>query len=117
MQGLLRRSVLVFGIFLISATGLGDAAPRANERPDVTVVPLLDPMAMPESAVPVARAATASRSASAIRFPYVPQSEYLPTQTNYGKAGAARRSITSLSTTPTSATNERFERSTTSRPT
>ena len=91
MQGLLRRSVLVFGIFLISATGLGDAAPRASERPDVTVVALLDPMAMPESAVPVARAATASRSATTIHFPYAPQSEYLPTQTNYweGRSGAS----------------------------
>src|SRR6185437_4713458 len=56
MQRLLRRSVLVVGILLISATGLGDAAPRANEQPDVAVVPLLDPTAMPESAIPVARA-------------------------------------------------------------
>lgn len=91
MQRLLRRSVLVIGILLMGATGLGDAAPRAGERPDVTVVPLLDPTAMPESAIPVARAATTSRSATAIRFPYVAQSEYLPTQTNYweGRDGAS----------------------------
>ena len=57
----------------------------------MTVVALLDPMAMPESAVPVARAATASRSATTIHFPYAPQSEYLPTQTNYweGRSGAS----------------------------
>ncbi|MDP9274149.1 MAG: N-acetylmuramoyl-L-alanine amidase [Chloroflexota bacterium] len=88
---MLRRSVLVIGILLMGATGLGDAAPRAGERPDVTVVPLLDPTAMPESAIPAARAATTSRSATAIRFPYVAQSEYLPTQTNYweGRDGAS----------------------------
>ena len=91
MQRLLRRSLFVIGIFLISATGLGDAAPRANEQPPVVVVPLLDPMVMPESAIPVARAAMTSRAATAVRFPYVPQSEYLPTQTNYweGRNGAS----------------------------
>jgi N-acetyl-anhydromuramyl-L-alanine amidase AmpD len=46
---------------------------------------------MPEAAVPVARAATTSRAATTIRFPYVPESEYLPTHTNYweGRAGAS----------------------------
>jgi N-acetyl-anhydromuramyl-L-alanine amidase AmpD len=46
---------------------------------------------MPESAIPVARAATTSRSATSIRFPYVAQSEYLPTETNYwyGRDGAS----------------------------
>ena len=91
MQRLLRRSVLVVGIFFIIATGLGDAAPRENEQPDVAVVPLLDMTVMPEPAIPVARAATTSRSATTIHFPYVPQSEYLPTQTNYweGRGGAS----------------------------
>src|SRR5947207_10415103 len=91
MRRLLRRSVLVLMILLISATGLSDGAPRDNEQPDPAVVPLLDPVAMPESAIPVARAATTSRAATTIRFPYVPQSEYLPTQTNYweGRDGAS----------------------------
>ena len=91
MQRLLRRSVFVIGILLVGATGLGDAAPPANEQPDVAVVPLLDLTAMPESAIPVARAATTSRTATAIRFPYVAQSEYLPTHTNYweGRRGAS----------------------------
>jgi len=65
--------------------------PRDSAQPDAAVVPLLDPAAMPESAILVARAATTSRSATAIRFPYVPESEYLPTQTNYweGRDGAS----------------------------
>jgi len=90
MQRLLCRSVLAC-IFLIGAVGLGDAAPRADEQPDAAVVPLLDPAAMPESAIPVARAVTTSRAATSIRFPYVPQSEYLPTHTNYweGRDGAS----------------------------
>ena len=91
MRRLLRRSVLVLAILLSSATGFGDRALLENEQPDVAVVPLLDLAAMPESAIPVARAATTSRAATAIRFPYVPQSEYLPTQTNYweGRDGAS----------------------------
>ena len=89
MRRLLRRSVLFIGILLVGATGLGDPAPRASEQADVAVVPVLDPAAMPESAIPVARAATAARSAATIRFPYVAQSEYLPTQTNFweGRGG------------------------------
>jgi N-acetyl-anhydromuramyl-L-alanine amidase AmpD len=91
MQRLLRRSVLVFVILFINAIGLSDATPRGNAQADVAVVPLLDPAAMPESAIPVARAATTSRAATSIRFPYVAQSEYLPTQTNYweGRDGAS----------------------------
>jgi N-acetyl-anhydromuramyl-L-alanine amidase AmpD len=54
-------------------------------------VPLLDHAVPPESAVPVTRAATTSRAATAIRFPYAPQTEYLPTHTNFweGRGGAA----------------------------
>jgi N-acetylmuramoyl-L-alanine amidase len=91
MRRLLRRSVLLIGLLLISATGLGDAAPRPDEQPAVAVVPLLDLSTMPESAIPVARAATTSRAAATTRFPYVPQSEYLPTHTNYweGRGGAS----------------------------
>lgn len=91
MQRLLRRSVLALGIFLIGATGMGDGAPVQSAQPDVAVVPLLDQMDMPESSIPVARAVAASRASTAIRFPYVPQSEYLPTQTNYweGRGGAS----------------------------
>jgi N-acetyl-anhydromuramyl-L-alanine amidase AmpD len=91
MQRLLRRSVVVFVILLINALGLSDAMPRDNEQPDVAVVPALDPAAMPESTIPIARVATTSRSATSIRFPYVAQSEYLPTHTNYweGREGAS----------------------------
>jgi N-acetyl-anhydromuramyl-L-alanine amidase AmpD len=91
MQGLLRRSVLVIAILLLSAIGPGAAAPRDNAQPAVAVVPLLDHAVPPESAVPVTRAATTSRAATAIRFPYVPQTEYLPTHTNFweGRGGAA----------------------------
>src|SRR2546423_1735167 len=91
MRRLLRRSVFSLLILLLSATGMSHGAPRDNEQPDVAVVPLLDPAAMPESAIPVARAATTSRAATTIRFPYVPQSEYLPTHTNYwdGRDGAS----------------------------
>ena len=63
----------------------------ASQHPDVAVVPVLDSVTMPESAIPVARAATTSRAATTIRFPYVPQSEYLPTSTNFweGRDGAS----------------------------
>ena len=90
MRRLLRRSVLLIGILLISAVGLGDNTLRADDQPEQAVAPLLDLAAMPESAIPAARAATLSRAATAIRFPYVPQSEYLPTHTNYweGRSGA-----------------------------
>src|SRR2546423_2711492 len=91
MRRLLRRSVFSLLILLLSATGMSHGAPRDNEQPDVAVVPLLDPAAMPESAIPVSRATTTSRAATTIRFPYVPQSEYLPTHTNYwdGRDGAS----------------------------
>jgi N-acetyl-anhydromuramyl-L-alanine amidase AmpD len=91
MQRLLRRSALILVILLMSSVGSGDAAPRDSEQPGSAVVPVLDLAAMPESAIPMARAATTSRAASAIRFPYVAQSEYLPTQTNYweGRHGAS----------------------------
>jgi N-acetylmuramoyl-L-alanine amidase len=90
MRWLLRRSVLFLGILLSSAAGQGAAMPGHAEQPDVAVAPLLDATARPEAA-PVARAATTSRSATAIRFPYVAQSEYLPTHTNYweGRDGAS----------------------------
>src|SRR5437762_1251425 len=91
MQGLLRRSVLILVILLSSSIRSAVAMPRDSAQPDAAVVPLLDPAAMPESAILVARAATTSRAATTIRFPYVPQSEYLPTQTNYweGRDGAS----------------------------
>jgi N-acetyl-anhydromuramyl-L-alanine amidase AmpD len=83
MQGLLRRSVLVLVIFLISATPRSDFAPRDTASPDIAIVPLLDPAAIPEFAIPVARAAATSRSGSAMRFPYVPEPEYVTSPTNY----------------------------------
>jgi len=91
MQRLLRRSVLVLVILLISASEEGTATPRATDEPENAVVPLLDLAAMPESAIPVARAATTSRSRSTIRFPYVPQPEYITSPTNYwaGRDGAS----------------------------
>src|SRR2546430_17658461 len=91
MQRLLRRSVFVLVILLINAIGLSDAAPRDNEHPDMAVGPALDAAAIPESAIPVARAATTSRAATSIRFPYVAQSEDLPTHTNFweGRDGAS----------------------------
>ena len=91
MRRLLRRSVVALLILLFSFVPSIDGAPRVDEQPDVAVVPLLDLGAMPESAIPVARAATTSRSATTIRFPYVAQSEYLPTETNYweGRGGAS----------------------------
>jgi N-acetyl-anhydromuramyl-L-alanine amidase AmpD len=91
MRPLLHRSVLVIGILLLGMSGLSDGAPRDSEQPDVAVVPVLDLTAMPEAAIPVARASTTSRAATTIRFPYVPQSEYLPTHTNYweGRDGAS----------------------------
>ena len=91
MQGLLRRSVFVLIVLLLSSVGITDGTPRANEQPDAAVVPLLDPAAMPESAIPVARAATTSRSVNELRFPYVPQPEYITSPTNYwaGRGGAS----------------------------
>ena len=91
MQRLLRRSVFTLLVLLISSVGVSGYAPRDNEQADRTFVAALDPAAMPESAIPVARAATTARSAASIRFPYVPQSEYLPTHTNYweGRGGAS----------------------------
>src|SRR2546421_12005544 len=91
MQGLLRRSVLVLVIFLIGATGRSDVASRDTTAPDAPIVPLLDPAAIPESAIPVARAAAASRSGTAMRFPFVPEPEYITSPTNYwaGRDGAS----------------------------
>jgi N-acetyl-anhydromuramyl-L-alanine amidase AmpD len=90
MQGLLRRSVFVALYVLISATGVSGGAPLVTRQADLSVAPAFDAL---HAEVPHARAATAtsSRSAPAIRFPYVPQSEYLPTQTNYweGRDGAS----------------------------
>src|SRR5436189_5236911 len=91
MQRLLRRSVLVLVIFLISATGQSDLAPQDTPPADATVVPLLDVAAMPESAIPVARAAVTSRSGTAVRFPFDPQPEYITRPTNdwAGRDGAS----------------------------
>jgi N-acetylmuramoyl-L-alanine amidase len=89
MRGLLRRSVFVLAILFLSATGVPDVAPR-DEQPAVTVASVAASVVPPEVSVPVVRAATTSRS-SAIRFPYAPESEYLPTQTNFweGRGGAS----------------------------
>ena len=78
-------------MLLTSATGQGDGAPGAADDRGASIVSSFEPTSMPESAVPAARVATTSRSATTIRFPYVPQSEYLPTHTNYweGRGGAA----------------------------
>ena len=91
MQRLLRRSVLVLVILLIGATGQNDFASREDPHPDETIVPLLDLAAMPEFAIPVARAAAASRSGTTLRFPYDPQPEYITSPTNYwaGRDGAS----------------------------
>ena len=91
MRRLLRRSVFVVSILFASTIGVSDAAPRVDEGPDLAATPVLDPMPMPEAGIPLARAATTSRSASAIRFPYVAQSEWIPTETNYweGRDGAS----------------------------
>src|SRR3982074_1729244 len=97
MQRLLRRSVFVVIIFLISTVGITDGSPSANEQPDAAVVPLLDPAAMPESALPVAsappraRAAARPGSGNELRFPYVPDPEYITSPTNYwaGRDGAS----------------------------
>jgi N-acetyl-anhydromuramyl-L-alanine amidase AmpD len=91
MERLRRRSILVLLVVLITAVGASHFAPRDNEQPGVAVASVPDAIAMPEASVPVARAATTSRSATAIHFPYVPQSEYLPTHTNYweGRDGAS----------------------------
>jgi len=78
---------------LISAASAADGASGRTDRsqPDLAVAPGVGAMTMPESAMPVARAATTSRSAATIHFPYVAQSEYLPTETNYweGRDGAS----------------------------
>jgi N-acetylmuramoyl-L-alanine amidase len=90
MRGLLRRPVFVLAILLISTVGVSNVAPGDKEPPAVAVASVPAPVAMPEDSVAVARAATTSRS-PAIRFPYAPQSEYLPTRTNYwdGRGGAS----------------------------
>jgi len=91
MRRLLRRSVFVVIVLLISTARIGDGTPRPNEQTDATVVPLLDPAAMPESAIPVARAAVASRSGTTMHFPFDPQPEYITSPTNYwaGRDGAS----------------------------
>src|SRR5947207_3899223 len=91
MQRLLRRAVVAVAILLTGAVGITDGIPRPSEHPDAAVVPLFDPAAMPESAIPVARAAMTSRSAPSLRFPYVPEPEYITSPTNHwaGRDGAS----------------------------
>src|SRR5438105_8451012 len=91
MQWLLRRLVFAVAILLTTAVGITDGTHRPSEQPDAAVVPLLDPAAMPESAIPVARAAVTSRSGTAMRFPFDPQPEYITSLTNYwaGRDGAS----------------------------
>jgi N-acetyl-anhydromuramyl-L-alanine amidase AmpD len=90
MRTLLRRSIFLLAVLLIGAGGLSGAAPGASEQAAVALAPAPAALAMPEDTVPVARAATTARS-TAIRFPYAPQSEYLPTQTNFweGRGGSS----------------------------
>jgi N-acetyl-anhydromuramyl-L-alanine amidase AmpD len=70
---------------------VADGARTQIEQPAVAVAPVLDSGAMPETVPQGPRAATTSRAATSIRFPYIPQSEYLPTPTNYweGRDGAS----------------------------
>src|SRR5205814_10372423 len=72
MQRLLRRSVVAVAILLTSAVGITDGIPRPSEHPDAAVVPLLEPPALPESALALARPASPARPAPALRVPYVP---------------------------------------------
>jgi N-acetylmuramoyl-L-alanine amidase len=91
MQGLLRRSVWVALLLLLTTIGVSDGARHDSEQPDAAITSMPESIpSSPEAATPVARAATTSRSV-AIRFPYAPQSEYLPTQTNFweGRDGAS----------------------------
>jgi N-acetyl-anhydromuramyl-L-alanine amidase AmpD len=91
MQRLLRRSVFALVTILLGAVGITDDATHSNEQPDAAIVSLLDPAGLPESKIPAARAATTSRSASEVRFPYIPQPEYITSPTNYweGRDGAS----------------------------
>jgi N-acetyl-anhydromuramyl-L-alanine amidase AmpD len=78
-------------ILLISSVGAYRLGSRDDERPAVAVAAVADSVAMPEESAPAARVTTTSRSATTIRFPYVAQSEYIPTHTNYweGRGGAS----------------------------
>jgi N-acetyl-anhydromuramyl-L-alanine amidase AmpD len=87
----------VVALLTVSSVGLTDAGVRFD-RPELAAVaevaPLRGSMELPGGPIPeptpAARASSLSRSAT-IRFPFVPQAEWAPTQTNYweGRDGAA----------------------------
>ena len=96
MKRLLRP--LVFPLMLIVLSACGAGADRATAlRPEAlaaapaadAAAPSVDASPAPETPAP--RVATTSRAVTSTRFPYVAQSEYLPTQTNYweGRWGAS----------------------------
>ena len=88
---MLRRPVLVLALLLITTSlGVSGAAPRARGQPDAAAR-LDETPSPPEVALKATRSVTTSRSSTTIRFPYVPESEYLPTKTNYweGRDGAS----------------------------
>ena len=90
MKRLLRPLVFPLVFAFLTACGLGLGANRTGEDSlTLAVGPRVDAGSVPESAA--ARVATTSRSATSIRFPYEPQSEYMPTRANFweGRAGAS----------------------------
>jgi N-acetyl-anhydromuramyl-L-alanine amidase AmpD len=71
-----------------ACTGGSDVASDQDEPASVAIAPADRGEVQP---TPAGRATTVSRAATGIRFPYVPQSEWIPTQTNYweGRDGAS----------------------------
>jgi N-acetyl-anhydromuramyl-L-alanine amidase AmpD len=86
----LLRSLVLVGILIVgTACGSGVAIPMAeSEQAGTPAAPVAAQTEAPQPA-PAPRAATTSRSV--VHFPYVAQSEWLPTQTNYwtGRGGAS----------------------------
>jgi N-acetyl-anhydromuramyl-L-alanine amidase AmpD len=84
MKRLLRPLVFLIGLCLVSAcTSPAQAVPSPTATPpSVAATP---------TASPVARALTIARASTTPHFPYTPQSEWIPTQTNYwtGRDGAS----------------------------
>jgi N-acetylmuramoyl-L-alanine amidase len=89
MKRLLRPLVFPLVLIVLSACGAGERVVVDELPAAVVAAPSADPRPTPETPAP--RVATTSRASTSIRFPYVPQSEYLPTQTNYweGRGGAS----------------------------
>jgi N-acetyl-anhydromuramyl-L-alanine amidase AmpD len=87
----------VFPFMAIAALVAGGAcasAPLYGTRTEKAPVLAADPTARPDAATTAPRVASAARAAPAVRFPYEPQPEWLPTPTNYwygrGHDGAVR---------------------------